>query len=228
MVGAGQLSLALWSHSALLFARCQVPHASVSLSLKGWEIIHMLHEKHCSSWKSGVKISLCSWPFPSLLCWPTAQLAVVLSSLNTLSTVPVWLPANIWAMGKGQGTNSRSPDSHPPSCLSQSGMQRTFPSSCNLSHKTSKPFAAATSVPFLSLRLGGGQVLVGISWALGFWKHLIQEQTPRALPVFSLTSEMEKWRYRCSSWTGQKLLDLEDGKRGCCGQELERIPSQST
>lgn len=91
------------------------------------QIIHLLHEKHCSSWKNGVKISLCSWSFPSLLCWPTAQLALVLSSLNTLSTVPVWLPANIWAMGKGQGTNSRSPNSHPPSHLSQSGMQRPFP-----------------------------------------------------------------------------------------------------
>lgn len=101
--------------------------------------------------------------FSSLLCQPRAQLAVVLSSLNTLSTVPVWLPANIWAMGKGQGTNIRSPNSHPPSCLSQSGMQRTFSSSCNLSHRTSKPSAAATSVPFLSLRLGRGQELVGIS-----------------------------------------------------------------
>lgn len=33
------------------------------------QIVHMLHERRCSSWKGEVKISLCSWSFPS----PTAQ-----------------------------------------------------------------------------------------------------------------------------------------------------------
>lgn len=148
-------------HCSLQDAKSLVPLFSCH-ARGGSQVIHMLHEKHCSSWKSGVKKPLCSWSFPSLLWRLTAQLALVLSSLNTLSTLPVWLPAHIWAMGKGQGTNSRSPNSHPPSCLSQSGMPRTFPSSCSLSHRTSKPFAAATSVPFLSLRLRRGQVLLGI------------------------------------------------------------------
>lgn len=192
----------------------------------------MLHERHCSSWKSEVKISLCSRPFPSLLYRPTAELAVVFHSLNTLSTVPVWLPAKSWAMGKGQETDSRSPNSHPLSCLlSESGMQRTFPSPCKVSHGKSRPFSASTSVPFLSLRLWRGQALVGSSWALncgGIWFK------SRLLGP-SLSSSVSPVRQRSGHhslcWAGKKQWDEEDGEGGPEGsfdQQLEGRPSQDS
>lgn len=83
------------------------------------QIIHILLEKQCNSWKSEAKISLysSSWSFPSPLHRSTAHLAVELHSLNTLSTVPAGLPTNVWTMGKGQGTTSSSINFHTPSSV---------------------------------------------------------------------------------------------------------------